>query len=550
MSVREYIGARYIPLFMGEWDATKSYEPLSIVQYQGNSYTSRQYVPIGIEITDEIYWAETGNYNAQIEQYRQTVLEYIEEVSTFDNRITSNENEIEDIKEKFISGALNYQTLGQIVYEYHNGMIDHPGCICQDANGQIILSSPFSETNTTNNGHFRRVNIENNYDNWQNNVSGDYGHANSCCFSSEIGSIIYAPIWRVENGTKINVNKIEKLSSAGAITGYIDIENDANPYAVSYDAAKNKTYCFCATNNFTVDIFVYDNASNKFISTGNSFYFPYDNDSLRQDVAVYNGKFYASNINGSIIYGNVETGDIIGVMTLSASNDMQVNELSEIDGMEFNSDGILLSLLHSTCEYENSAATVCSIIEIITNETTNTFARYTDFKVAEPSYTKHINPNSTLLHTRGTQQAPYKSIYQMQLATNHVGDAYFTESYNADFIYIFMPLCLHPAANVTITCNTIRLSSNASIGYGSNTGKIKTNKIVYDTNVQLVTFLNSTKIELPADYEINSNGHSGIIIIINNNVTFINPIKIGGTSWEQGNKYCYIIGLGQVTFEN
>ena len=86
MTVREYIGARYMPLFIGEWDDTVSYEPLSIVSYQGNSYTSRQAVPIGIEITNEIYWALTGNYNAQVEQYRQEVLAYNDRISTIEDK--------------------------------------------------------------------------------------------------------------------------------------------------------------------------------------------------------------------------------------------------------------------------------------------------------------------------------------------------------------------------------------------------------------------------------------------------------------------------------
>lgn len=83
MSVREYIGARYVPLFMGEWDDTKTYEPLSIVSNEGNSYTSRQFVPIGIELTNETYWAETGNYNAQIESYRQEVLNLSNKVDSY-----------------------------------------------------------------------------------------------------------------------------------------------------------------------------------------------------------------------------------------------------------------------------------------------------------------------------------------------------------------------------------------------------------------------------------------------------------------------------------
>lgn len=75
MSVREYIGARYVPKFADPiaWDSTKQYEPLTIVTYQGNSFTSRQYVPEGIEITNSDYWVQTGNYNAQIEGYRNEV---------------------------------------------------------------------------------------------------------------------------------------------------------------------------------------------------------------------------------------------------------------------------------------------------------------------------------------------------------------------------------------------------------------------------------------------------------------------------------------------
>lgn len=72
-----YIGARYVPLLVGDWDTTKQteYEPLTVVQYQGNSYTSRTYVPKNIDITNTEYWVVTGNYNAQVEKYRQEVIE-------------------------------------------------------------------------------------------------------------------------------------------------------------------------------------------------------------------------------------------------------------------------------------------------------------------------------------------------------------------------------------------------------------------------------------------------------------------------------------------
>ena len=83
--VRQYVGARYVPVFANplEWSDTREYEPLTIVIYQGNSYTSMQYVPTSISIADTAYWALTGNFNAQVEAYRA-------EVRAFDDRINAN----------------------------------------------------------------------------------------------------------------------------------------------------------------------------------------------------------------------------------------------------------------------------------------------------------------------------------------------------------------------------------------------------------------------------------------------------------------------------
>ena len=87
-----YVGHRYVPKIMGDWDNLKLYEPLSIVQYQGNSFTSRKYVPTGVEITNEDYWASTGNYNAQIEQYRQDVRNLENDVNNFSSEVITARN--------------------------------------------------------------------------------------------------------------------------------------------------------------------------------------------------------------------------------------------------------------------------------------------------------------------------------------------------------------------------------------------------------------------------------------------------------------------------
>lgn len=72
---RQYVGARYVPKIMGEWDKNIPYEPLSIVTYKGNSFTSKIPVPAKVDIGDETYWVNTGNYNVQIEEYRKEALE-------------------------------------------------------------------------------------------------------------------------------------------------------------------------------------------------------------------------------------------------------------------------------------------------------------------------------------------------------------------------------------------------------------------------------------------------------------------------------------------
>lgn len=73
MAVTQYIGSRYVPIFADpiEWSSAKEYEPLTIVTHEGNSYTAKQFVPVGIDIDNGDFWALSGNYNAQVEQYRR-----------------------------------------------------------------------------------------------------------------------------------------------------------------------------------------------------------------------------------------------------------------------------------------------------------------------------------------------------------------------------------------------------------------------------------------------------------------------------------------------
>lgn len=71
---RQYVGARYVPKIMGEWNKALQYEALSVVTYMGNSFTSKVPVPANVEIDNTDYWVNTGNYNAQVEEYRKEAL--------------------------------------------------------------------------------------------------------------------------------------------------------------------------------------------------------------------------------------------------------------------------------------------------------------------------------------------------------------------------------------------------------------------------------------------------------------------------------------------
>lgn len=65
--MRQYIGARYMPKFMGAYDPTTAYEALSVVDNgMGTSYVANQPVPAGTSLSDTTYWAVYGASNGAI----------------------------------------------------------------------------------------------------------------------------------------------------------------------------------------------------------------------------------------------------------------------------------------------------------------------------------------------------------------------------------------------------------------------------------------------------------------------------------------------------
>lgn len=120
----QYVGARYVPKFADpiEWDTERGYESLTIVTYKGESYTSKCPVPPGIDIKNERYWALTGAYNAQVEEYKNQVKDLSQQVTGFasDNKefrekITQFEKDNAEMKNSVASTVARVDALAERV---------------------------------------------------------------------------------------------------------------------------------------------------------------------------------------------------------------------------------------------------------------------------------------------------------------------------------------------------------------------------------------------------------------------------------------------------
>ena len=117
MPATQYIGARYVPKFYensdntSEWRSGVSYEPLTIVTYNGNSYTSKKPVPaeIGNPSDNPSYWASTGIYNEQVEMLRREVGELSEDMTELSGDVT-------EVSNKLDSRELNLASKKKIIF--------------------------------------------------------------------------------------------------------------------------------------------------------------------------------------------------------------------------------------------------------------------------------------------------------------------------------------------------------------------------------------------------------------------------------------------------
>lgn len=135
---RQYIGARYVPKIFSsvngsEWVEGIPYESLTIVTYLNNSYTSLKNVPAsaGNPKDAKEYWVLTGNYNAQVEEYRIETNKLSENVETLSGKTNENDVAIKRLEKSALKNGIiigdSYTThdpnSGEVTYPLNFGEI-------------------------------------------------------------------------------------------------------------------------------------------------------------------------------------------------------------------------------------------------------------------------------------------------------------------------------------------------------------------------------------------------------------------------------------------
>lgn len=106
MAVIQYIGARYVPKIFSnpngtsDWLSGAAYEPLTIVAYAGNSFTSKKPVPasVGNPAANPEYWAPTGIYSEQVEHLRQEVAAMTDDIETVQSDVDTLQSDVSTLQ--------------------------------------------------------------------------------------------------------------------------------------------------------------------------------------------------------------------------------------------------------------------------------------------------------------------------------------------------------------------------------------------------------------------------------------------------------------------
>ena len=386
VGTRQYVGARYVPIFgrRGEasivWDNTAPYEPLTIVLYQGNSFTSRQYVPEGVEITNEEFWAETGNYNAQIEQYRQEVqrvsgllpvddFDQQDTVKAYIDRNIERLEVVSNLSSLYINAEKPKMLGWTKIHDYEYQRLG-AGCPITDNIYAQCYSSDYTTTGRL--GAIEVIDFSTNESTLLEDIN--IGHANGVCFDPET-NLLYVVVGRYgTSASPIFTQDIKVFSynpGDNQLTYQTTLrpswryqETDVQITGIAYDQTSGKFYV-CTRNcamfaDFDPNTGTITNTRvvSKVVTSG-----------ATQSIAAYNGYIYMLlAIPNMVSIFRATDGEYCGLVTITEYNDVGI-KIREAEGMGFYNGNLYLNAYLGTHGYGQ-------VLSLSTDRTSEAYYNY------------------------------------------------------------------------------------------------------------------------------------------------------------------------------
>lgn len=434
--VTQYIGARYVPFFADpiEWDSTRAYEPLTIVLYQGNSFTTRQYTPAGIDINNEAFWALTGNYNAQIELYRKEAINALSLAKTNKQGIAALDAQLAGTSDSGLKTLIEQETaraikaeqklskqpVDYVQPEYLGDFVSYNGKFYGDSDNQPYINQGYcvgyqgthlfaliNDDDTS--ALVTQVDSELTGYAQKGTAYSDWGHANCLSFNETTGHYY---VYTGSNAGKLYVydnNLTTRLAS---------LNTPAGAYGnIAYDRATSKVWyvTYDGTIYELVNEARFELQSVKFPTLFDQQQF------IGQGMACFNGLAVFPCSSGKsfgkrgFIVGDIATGDIIKNVAI-ASEDPAVGDYGELEDCDFSNSGTLyFSTIrnHAT----DAASTYCSVTYLFKCDI---FGGSMGVTQRNPALDWNLDSRYTGFKSDGSEIYPFKDIAEWCLAAQTV----------------------------------------------------------------------------------------------------------------------------------
>lgn len=299
MPTLQYVGARYVPVFYSnpdgswDWESGVQYEPLTIVKYGENSYTSRSLVPatVGSPNLNPEYWALTGSYNG--------FLQYVTE------RVNNTRRKYILIGDSFGDGVISENVVGQGWIAKFKSLF--PDDVYIDARGSKPGTAGFTSTRTFL-SIFQYIlgNVENPEEITDIIVMGG---TNDAANYAQVPTAIQAFVAACQTSCRNATIRI------GCLGTYVTIRN--SNIREAYASCRNYGCCYLDTIEHLFCLPSYISDGTHLTQAGYDYYFPYIADCILKGYTRFSFFAFASSsaLNGKINFWITESSihaDMLG----------------------------------------------------------------------------------------------------------------------------------------------------------------------------------------------------------------------------------------------